>query len=130
MFYYRPTSRLPSLISRPTLTNLTPDTTSTLATLHSVRVGTVTVLDSEGFSHSDISTVTGHKTIESVSRYVRNTSDAKRQKMSDALRAAMQSGSEININGNLASTSTIQISDVPKVNFNGTFNDCTFIMKQ
>ena len=46
-------------------------------TNHSVRVGTVTVLDSEGFSHSDISTVTGHKTIESVSRYVRNTSDAK-----------------------------------------------------
>ena len=31
MFYY--TSRLPTPISRPTLINLTPDTTSTLATL-------------------------------------------------------------------------------------------------
>ena len=33
MFYY--TSRLPTLISRPTLINLTPDATSTLATLYS-----------------------------------------------------------------------------------------------
>ena len=99
-------------------------------TNHSVRVGTVTVhvLDSKGFSHSDISTVTGHKTIESVSRYVRNTSDVKRQKISDALRTAMQNRSEVNINGDLAAT--ISISDVPKVNFNGNFNNCTFIMKQ
>ena len=97
-------------------------------TNHSVRVGTVTVLDSKGFSHSDISTVTGHKTIESVSRYVRNTSDVKRQKMSDALRTAMQNRSEVNINGNLSGT--FNVSDVPKINFNGTFNECTFIMKQ
>ena len=35
MFYY--TSRLPTTISRPTLINLTPDTTSTLATLQFYR---------------------------------------------------------------------------------------------
>lgn len=93
-------------------------------------VGTVTVLDSKGFPHSDISTVTVHKTVERVSRYVRNPFDVNRLKISYALRTAIYNRPKVSINGNLVIGESFNVSDKPKINFHGTLNDCTFIMKQ
>ena len=58
---------------------------STEYTNHSVRVTVVSELHHQGFKTSEIAQVTGQKSNESVARYIRQTRDESRRKLSDAL---------------------------------------------
>ena len=54
-------------------------------TNHSVRVTVVSELHNQGFKTSQIAQITGHKSRESVARYIRHTRDEARRNLSDAL---------------------------------------------
>jgi integrase len=59
--------------------------TSKIYTNHCVRVTVVSELAEKGFSSMEIASVTGHKSVESVSRYVRKQRDSEKHKISAAL---------------------------------------------
>ena len=58
---------------------------SKIYTNHCVRVTVVSELHQQGFKNSEIAQITGHKNSESVERYIRQTRDEGRRKLSRAL---------------------------------------------
>lgn len=62
-------------------------------TNHSVRVTVVSELHNQGFKTSQIAQVTGHKSSESVARYIRHTRDEARRNLSDALNQSFSTSS-------------------------------------
>lgn len=58
---------------------------SKIYTNHCVRVTVVSELHQQGFKNSEIAQITGHKNSESVERYIRQTRDEGRRKLSNAL---------------------------------------------
>jgi len=104
-------------------------------TNHCLRVTVVSELNAQGFQPDQISSVTGHKTTDSLTRYVRRR-DAEKRHISDALTSGFgankcsknesdeitisSEGQEKNINVRLPQGSTLTVK------FDGQFKDCTF----
>lgn len=108
---------------------------STLYTNHCVRVTTISNLSRQGYSSEQISTVSGHKNVNSVQRYVRRLHDCDKRKISEDLRKAIDPKVQIIVGGSeqisdqeiscITSSSSMSDANI-SINFNGTFNNCVF----
>lgn len=109
---------------------------SSVYTNHCVRVTVVTNLKESGFSNDDIAGITGHKSTESVRRYIRKRKDQDKQKISDVLQNQLK-------RSNTPHRKQIKISDESKnvncigkemtlndfqgrLELSGTFHNCIF----
>lgn len=107
---------------------------STIYTNHCVRVTTISNLSRQGYSSEQIATVSGHKNVNSVQRYVRRLHDSDKRKISDDLRNAIDAkvkvvvgeNREINNQEITCVTSSSDRDPSISINFSGNFNNCVF----
>jgi len=83
---------------------------SKIYTNHCIRASVVTTLSEQGFTPSEIQTVTGQKRIETIERYTKRISSSKKMKLSHALSCGLEG---TNVEASCSSTSitnTIQVT--------------------
>jgi len=120
---------------------------SKVFTNHCIRETVVSELHQRGFSFPEISTVTGHKTTESVSRYIRQNKDATKRKLSSALHDALppivmhspESAGVISVEGNCSGLKfkchksvygNQPVSNQPtSIVLSGNFQNCTSMIQ-
>lgn len=86
---------------------------SRVYTNHCIRSTVVSELHGKGYSVTDIQTVTGHKRPESVLRYIKRTTPAKKQKISNDLSLSLHNGSELDSQSTATDVSETQAIIVP-----------------
>ena len=109
---------------------------SSVYTNHCVRVTVVTNLKESGFSNDDIAGITGHKSTESVRRYIRKRKDQDKQRISNVLqnqlkRSNTPHGKEIKISDESKNVNCIgkemTLNDFQgRLELSGTFHNCIF----
>ena len=76
---------------------------SKIYTNHCIRASVVTTLSEQGFTPSEIQTVTGQKSIETIERYTKRISSSEKMKLSHALSSGLEG---TNVEASCSSTST------------------------
>lgn len=102
-------------------------------TNHCVRATVVTEMNELGYRPEEIQSVTGHKRIDSVQRYIKRTTDSKKQKISRDLSASLHFTRDSNTEttSHSSSMSIITHEEKPTEIFrNCSFSGCSFTISK